>query len=455
MLKRLFKYLLWILADSERMPIRRIGWKILKLYENIFEDHKYNLEFTYPELDDTKKSELLKKYNNLSKVESSSRILNDTLISGTSLQEQSRIVFVIHALPKHDRNSSSLRIFYFLKALSEQVASLDLVYEARGIEDPLYRSSLPKNISTHRMPLNHENIGNLISKLNATHIIFSELFSLAFIEKIYSIIQKLKPNHLETQWILDTMDCHWKKYVRKAKLSNENIDWNLAWQYLDIEQLIYPLVDKIILVTKEEVDAVKQSVTTENRYLVVPNCNPISSEYPVFSETHDLCFVGSAAVNHNLDAMIYFRDHIMSALREKVAGVNIYIIGTGWQEYRKYFSDDIFIFIGHVKNLEKEMSKYRVFVCPLTYGAGLKGKLGSAASSGIPVVTSSIGAEGYPIRKSSNWIIADTPESFVQACCVLLEDDQEWETQRQYFRKLVDENFGYGRLQKLCSSILS
>ena len=45
----------------------------------------------------------------------------------------------------------------------------------------------------------------------------------------------------------------------------------------------------------------------------------------------------------------------------------------------------------------------------MNYGAGIKGKIGVAASVGVPIVTTTIGAEGFPLMDGENCFIADYP----------------------------------------------
>src|SRR5690606_3375452 len=63
----------------------------------------------------------------------------------------------------------------------------------------------------------------------------------------------------------------------------------------------------------------------------------------------------------------------------------------------------------------------------MTYGAGMKGKIGSAASVGLPIVTTSIGAEGFDFQDGEHLFIADNPAEFAGKCLHLLQDPVCWE----------------------------
>jgi glycosyltransferase involved in cell wall biosynthesis len=70
---------------------------------------------------------------------------------------------------------------------------------------------------------------------------------------------------------------------------------------------------------------------------------------------------------------------------------------------------------GRVDDLRPVFENAQVFVAPLRYGAGVKGKLYSAMAYGAPIVTTSIGAEGIGLTPDRDALIADTPAAFAKA----------------------------------------
>jgi glycosyltransferase involved in cell wall biosynthesis len=77
----------------------------------------------------------------------------------------------------------------------------------------------------------------------------------------------------------------------------------------------------------------------------------------------------------------------------------------------------------------------------MIYGAGMKGKIGGAIAAGVPVVTTSIGAEGFPFRNGKECFIADSPEEFVEKCNQCLEDPVLWHNFSVKSRLVMAENF--------------
>jgi glycosyltransferase involved in cell wall biosynthesis len=82
---------------------------------------------------------------------------------------------------------------------------------------------------------------------------------------------------------------------------------------------------------------------------------------------------------------------------------------------------------GYVPDVEELLRQARVFVAPLRYGAGMKGKNGHAMSHGLPIVTSSVGAEGMGLVDGRHALIRDDPDGFATAVVELYTQQPLWE----------------------------
>jgi glycosyltransferase involved in cell wall biosynthesis len=90
--------------------------------------------------------------------------------------------------------------------------------------------------------------------------------------------------------------------------------------------------------------------------------------------------------------------------------------------------------LGHVADLRHLYDRGCLAIAPVRYGAGVKIKVLEALTYGVPVVTTSVGAEGMK-RELPALNVADRPEDFAAAVVSLLTDPSEWERQR---RKIFD-----------------
>ena len=85
------------------------------------------------------------------------------------------------------------------------------------------------------------------------------------------------------------------------------------------------------------------------------------------------------------------------------------------------------IVTGWVDDIGAFSESARVFVAPLRYGAGVKGKIGQSLAYGLPVVTTSIGAEGMSLVDGRDVLIGDTSEHFARNLVQLYKDQLLWQ----------------------------
>jgi len=103
-----------------------------------------------------------------------------------------------------------------------------------------------------------------------------------------------------------------------------------------------------------------------------------------------------------------------------------------------------FIVKGRAENAHEVISKAKVLVAPLQFGAGLKGKLIDAMQSGTPSVTTSIGSESMHGNLPWNGFIEDNPEQFAEKAVVLYTNEELWRTSQNsgyvIINQLYDKN---------------
>ncbi len=82
---------------------------------------------------------------------------------------------------------------------------------------------------------------------------------------------------------------------------------------------------------------------------------------------------------------------------------------------------------GYVPDVEPFFQSTRVFVAPLRFGAGVKGKIGDALSYGVPVVTTDVGAEGMRFEHDNQVLLANAPEDFAKYVVETYTNPELWQ----------------------------
>ena len=128
----------------------------------------------------------------------------------------------------------------------------------------------------------------------------------------------------------------------------------------------------------------------------------------------NLCFIGAPEHRPNYLAVMWFLENCWQKLLQRDSEYKFKIIGK-WSKKdatsitNKYNS---VVFTGFVKDLGSEL-KNGIMIVPITVGSGIRMKILEAAANGIPVVSTTIGAEGLPLVDGENAFIADDPDKFV------------------------------------------
>jgi len=143
-----------------------------------------------------------------------------------------------------------------------------------------------------------------------------------------------------------------------------------------------------------------------------------------YAEREGILFVGGFAHPPNADGVLWFGKEIWPLIREKDK-IECHIVGSHEPDEIKAMDDPEngmhirgFVTDEELKDLYDHV---RIVIVPLRYGAGVKGKVIEALYYGLPVVTTSVGAEGIP-EAESVMKIADTPQDFARAVLDLYRD---------------------------------
>jgi glycosyltransferase involved in cell wall biosynthesis len=96
----------------------------------------------------------------------------------------------------------------------------------------------------------------------------------------------------------------------------------------------------------------------------------------------------------------------------------------------------------------------RVSVAPLRYGAGIKGKIGSALAAGLPVVATTLAAEGMSLTDGENILVAEGAEQFADAVVRLYQDEALWNRISHNGLEFAGNTWGAEAAWKIFSGIL-
>lgn len=166
-------------------------------------------------------------------------------------------------------------------------------------------------------------------------------------------------------------------------------------------------------------------------------------------EPLSILFVGFFKHLPNVEGILHFCREIYPIVKQSVPGVKLYIVGgNAPQEVNALADDPSIVVTGFVPDLREYYAKTSVFVVPIYRGAGTRVKIYEAMASGIPIVSTVLGAEGIAVRDGEEILLADGDTEFAGHVVKLLKDTQRGEDIALKARELVVNNYEWANIAK-------
>jgi polysaccharide biosynthesis protein PslH len=176
----------------------------------------------------------------------------------------------------------------------------------------------------------------------------------------------------------------------------------------------------LVLATSPADAALVRDLAPQARVVVYPNALP-PTPLPVAGDEESIVFSGNMEYHPNLTAVRFFRREIWPRLRERWPLLVWRLVGKNPAAVRRYTAGDARIEVaGPVADAVSEIARSRVAVVPLLTGSGTRLKILEAWAAGVPVVSTTIGAEGLPVHDGETALLADSSEAFARAVTRLL-----------------------------------
>jgi glycosyltransferase involved in cell wall biosynthesis len=271
---------------------------------------------------------------------------------------------------------------------------------------------------------------------------FGKYFELAYLcratvaIKYIDVIKKYK----NIKIIYDTHDLCFLRELRRAELEKRQELLGSAMNLKSIELYLASLSDTVVVVSQIEQDILLQENSRLNVKLL-PAVYRVQSNRSEFDKRNGLLFIGGFAHIPNVDGIIWFTHKIFPKIVMGQPDIKLYIVGSNPPEEVLKLSSENVVVTGYVRDVEPFFLNSRVFIAPLRYGAGIKGKILQSMSYGLPVVTTSIGAEGMPLTNTEMLLIADDETDFAEKVTGLYFDRALWKELSQNSTEYMAANF--------------
>ncbi len=157
---------------------------------------------------------------------------------------------------------------------------------------------------------------------------------------------------------------------------------------------------------------------------VLPNTYPVAHHHAVSPTSADptVLVLGVMGYIPNKVGVQWFLDEVWDTVRAAVPTARFVIAGRDSDEV---FTSDPARGVsvrGWFDDAAPLLAEASVVVVPVPYGSGTRVKILEAFSSGLPVVSTSVGAEGLDVEHGSSILLADTAPEFADSVVRVLRD---------------------------------
>lgn len=345
-----------------------------------------------------------------------------------------RILVVDKFVPTPDRDTGSLRLLFMMRLLAERGASMTFAPLAAGGE------------TRHRVALEQAGIevlsprGGLDRHLagSGTGLQVVMLVRRPIARSLLARVRTLAPG---AKVVYETVDLESVREQRRAAAAGGAAAAAFA-AHLQAEEVgLVRDCDATVVTTPEEEGLLRAQVP-DAAIVVIPTIHAVpDADGPAFASRHGLVFVGNFRHGPNVDAVRHLVDDLMPRLRAVLPGITLTVVGGDAPRWMRQLQAPGVIIAGWVADLTAVYDAARVAVIPLRFGAGMKGKVTEAMGRGVPVVTTTVGAEGIGGTNGEDLMVADDDDAFVAAVVRTHEDSEVWRSMSDRGRLLVHDRY--------------
>jgi glycosyltransferase involved in cell wall biosynthesis len=355
------------------------------------------------------------------------------------IQQTTRNILVIGTVwPERNASAAGVRMWGLLRCF--QRAGWRISYFTPAKEDEFTLELRAEGIDARSTPSNHSSFDELLARLQPEVVLFDRF---VIEEKFGWRVARVCPAAVR---VLDTVDLHFLRRARQRSLREGQgeisaLDLETTDQLRELSSIYRS--DLTLVLSDFELDLLAGLGLPSELLKLLRIAYP-EPRVPT-GVRRDFVFFGGFRHAPNVDAVHWLKREIWPLIRERLPAAELHIYGAYPPREIGALDDGAngFRISGWAEDQYETLSRYRVNLAPLRFGAGIKGKISDGWLVGTPAVATSIGAEGMHGALPFGGRIADGAQAFAAAACELYQSTTGWESESraglELIRKLYNE----------------
>jgi polysaccharide biosynthesis protein PslH len=311
-------------------------------------------------------------------------------------------------------------------------------------------SSLPYTVSKFCQPKVTQRVLQVVAEDKPDVIVCDFVFAAHSIPWDIPIPKILFTHNVETTI--------WKHHYKLAR----NPFWKmLSWrEYQAMDHFERDCINRAnhVLTVSDRDRNIFSRMIDPSRITVIPTGVDLEYFRPSSNQEAPNTIVFSGAMDWmpNEDAIVFFIKAILPRIRQHIPGASLCVVGRDPSRglLKLGTSEQGIEITGRVDDIRPFVHRAAVYVVPLRIGGGTRLKIFEAMAMGKAVVSTTIGAEGLPVRSGQDLLIADDPEDFANTTIKLLRDPIRRAEIGRTARELVDRSYSWDAVVQPFEAVL-
>jgi len=346
-----------------------------------------------------------------------------------------KLLVIGHTFPESSTTAAGSRMMQLISMFQKR--EWKITFATSAMQTPY-----SENLSLHGIAIEHTYLNDVvfddfIKDLQPDVVIFDRFITE---EQFGWRVAEYVPNAIR---VLDTEDLH---FLRKAREEAVKSNFEVPHLYTELAKREIGSIlrsDLALIISETEMKLLTDTfqVPKDLLWYLPFLLDATTNESATYEMRRHFMTIGNLKHAPNADSVMILKK-LWPEIRRRLPDTECHVYGN-------YASNKIlnlsnpsegFLIKGWAPNLKEVMQKYQVLLAPLRFGAGLKGKIIDGFQFGLPVVTTSIGAEGISGNFDFGGVIAAL-EDFSKAAVELYSNEMMWNNCQNKGYQILEKRF--------------